>query len=338
MKRRGLMKLATAAAFVMAIPLGVQAQEVKLRVANWLPPVHHMTDTLRSWADELEKASGGEIKVEILKTPLAKPNGQYDLAKNGVVDIAYSVGAFQPKRFWKLNAAEVPFAAPSAEVAGVAAWRWYEKNGFIAKDTADTKLLALFAHAPHLYHSSVPLKSLEDFKGLKIRVGGNGVAIAKLLGSVPVGMPPGQTNEAMSKGTIDASQFPWESVKGFRLDEVSKHHLQVPGGTYAGIFFMTMNPKTWKKLSDKQKAAVTSVSGEWGSRFISKKWDEQEAIGKAIAEKAGNTINTLSEADTKKLFDMTRVFKNDWIAKADEAGLDGAALMKDYESIVSELK
>ncbi|MEJ6710072.1 MAG: TRAP transporter substrate-binding protein [Amylibacter sp.] len=338
MKRRNLIKSAMIAAVAMALPLSTQAEEIKLRVANWLPPVHHMTGTLRSWADALETASDGEIKVEVLTTPLAKPNGQYDLAKNGVVDIAWSVAAFQPKRFWKLNAAEVPFAAPSAEIAAVAAWRWYEQNGFIAEDTADTKLLALFAHAPHLYHSAVPLASLDDFNGLKIRAGGNGVRIAEMLGAVPVGMPPGQTNEAMAKGTIDVSQFPWESVKGFRLDEVSKHHLAIPGGTYSGIFFMTMNPRTWDKMSDKQKAALDSVSGEWGSRFISQEWDRQEAVGLEIAQKAGNTITTLSEADTKKLFDMTRVFADDWVAKADAAGLDGKALMMKYEAIVSELK
>ncbi len=338
MKRRNLIKSAMIAAVAMALPLSTQAEEIKLRVANWLPPVHHMTGTLRSWADALEAASDGEINVEVLTTPLAKPNGQYDLAKNGVVDIAWSVAAFQPKRFWKLNAAEVPFAAPSAEVAAVAAWRWYEQNGFIAEDTADTKLLALFAHAPHLYHSAVPLASLNDFNGLKIRAGGNGVRIAEMLGAVPVGMPPGQTNEAMAKGTIDVSQFPWESVKGFRLDEVSKHHLVIPGGTYSGIFFMTMNPRTWDKMSDKQKAAVESVSGEWGSRFISQEWDRQEAVGLEIAQKAGNTITTLSDADTKKLFDMTRVFADDWVAKADAAGLDGKALMMKYEAIVSELK
>ncbi len=338
MKRRNLIKSAMIAAVAMALPLSTQAEEIKLRVANWLPPVHHMTGTLRSWADALETASDGEIKVEVLTTPLAKPNGQYDLAKNGVVDIAWSVAAFQPKRFWKLNAAEVPFAAPSAEIAAVAAWRWYEQNGFIAEDTADTKLLALFAHAPHLYHSSLPLASLDDFNGLKIRAGGNGVRIAEMLGAVPVGMPPGQTNEAMAKGTIDVSQFPWESVKGFRLDEVSKHHLVIPGGTYSGIFFMTMNPRTWDKMSDKQKAAVDSVSGEWGSRFISQEWDRQEAVGLEIAQKAGNTITTLSGADSKKLFDMTRVFADDWVAKADAAGLDGKALMMKYEAIVSELK
>jgi TRAP-type C4-dicarboxylate transport system substrate-binding protein len=320
------------------MPLTAGAQEVKLRVANWLPPVHHMAKTLRSWADELEAASNGEIEVEIMTAPLAGPNGQYDLAKNGVVDIAWSVAAFQPKRFWKLNAAEVPFAAPNAEVAAVAAWRWYEQNGFIEEDTGDTKLLLLFAHAPHLYHSRVPLTSLADFDGLKLRAGGNGVRIAEMLGAVPVGMPPGQTNEAMSKGTIDASQFPWESVKGLRLDEVSSHHLEIPGGTYAGLFWMTMAPRTWDKLSDTQKDAVMSVSGEWGSRFISQRWDAEEAIGTAAANDAGNTITTLSEADTQKLFDMTRVFRDDWIAQANEAGLDGESLMQGFEAISAELQ
>ena len=337
MIRRGLMKSALAATLAMSLPVVAQAQDVKLRVANWLPPVHHMTGTLRAWADELEKASNGEISVEVMSAPLAGPNGQYDLAKNGVVDISWSVAAFQPKRFWKLNAVEVPFSAPSAEAAAVAAWRWYESNGFIEEDTSDTKLMLFFAHAPHLYHSRVPLTSLADFNGVKVRAGGNGVRIAEMLGAVPVGMPPGQTNEAMSKGTIDVSQFPWESVKGFRLNEVSTHHLVIPGGTYSGIFWMTMNPKTWDKLSDSQKEAVMSVSGEWGSRFISQEWDRQEAVGQALAEESGNTITTLSEEDTKQLFDMTRVFADDWIAKANEAGLDGQALYDNFNEIAASL-
>lgn len=337
MERRRLFKSAMIAAIAMSMPIVAQADTVKLRVANWLPPVHHMSKTLQSWGDELEKASGGEITVEVMKTPLAKPNGQYDLAKNGIVDIAWSVAAYQPKRFWKLNAAEVPFSAPNAESAAVAAWRWYESNGFIAEDTSDTKLLAFFAHAPHMYHSRVPLTSLDEFNGLKIRAGGNGVRIAEMLGAVPVGMPPGQTNEAMAKGTIDVSQFPWESMKGFRLNEVSSHHLVIPGGTYAGIFWMTMSKKTWNKLSDAQKEAVTSVSGEWGTRYLSQEWDRQEAVGMEVAQKAGNTITTLSKEETAKLFDMTRVFADDWIAQANEAGLDGAALMANFNEISAEL-
>lgn len=339
MTRRLLLSTALSTLLLGAVlPGQALAQTTKLRVANWLPPVHHMTSTLRAWADELETASNGELEVEIMTTPLAKPNGQYDLAKNGIVDIAYSVAAYHPKRFWKLMAVETPFAAPTAEKAGVAAWQWYEKHGFMAEDTGDTKLLALFAHAPHLYHSTKPLTSLADFKDKKIRVGGNGVKIAEMVGAVPVSMPPGQTNEAMSKGTIDVSQFPWESVKGFRLADVSSHHMVVPGGTYAGIFYMTMSPKTWKKLSDSQKAAVTKVSGEWGSRFISQKWDSVEQSGIDAATAAGNTITTMSDEDVAALKELIQPITDEWVTKADKAGLDGKALLEDYYKTVSSLK
>ena len=313
------------------------AAATKLRIANWLPPVHHMSQTLRAWADELEKASGGDLKVEVMTAPLAKPDGQYDLAKKGIVDIAWSVAAYHPKRFWKLMAVETPFAAPTAEAAGVAAWRWYKKQGFMAEDTKDTKLLALFAHAPHLYHSAKPLTKLADFKDLKIRTGGNGVKIAKILGAVPVFMPPGATNESLAKGTLDASQFPWESVKGFRLAGVTGHHLKIPGGTYAGIFFLTMSPKSWKKLSASQKAAVDKVSGEWGSRFISRKWDAAEQSGIDAAKAAGNTITVLSDAETAQLRKLLQPITDAWIAKANKAGLNGAKLLADHRAIVSGL-
>ncbi len=334
--RKWSLPFVVAAAIVLALPQD-SAAATKLRVANWLPPVHHMSKTLRAWADELEKASGGAIAVEVMTAPLAKPDGQYDLARKGIVDIAWSVAAYHPKRFWKLMAVETPFAAPTAEAAGVAAWRWYSKQGFLAEDTADTKLLALFAHAPHLYHSAKPLTKLADFKDLKIRAGGNGVKIARILGAVPVFMPPGATHDSLAKGTLDASQFPWESVKGFRLAGVTTHHLKVPGGTYAGIFFLTMSPKTWARLSDGEKTAVDKVSGEWGSRFISKKWDEAERDGIAAVEANGNTITILSAAETERLKEMVRPITDEWVEKANEAGLDGRALLADHRAIVSGL-
>lgn len=332
-----LLAVSIIAGLTAMLPGVATADTVKMRMANWLPPVHHMTASLRAWADELQTASNGEIEIEVMTAPLAKPNGQYDLVKNGVVDMAYGVAAYHPKRFWRLRAVETPFAAPNAEKAGVAAWRWYDKHGFMAEDTSDTKLLALFAHAPHLYHSAKPLESIADFKDKKIRVGGNGVKIAEIFGAVPVSMPPGQTQEAMSKGTIDVSQFPWESVKGFGLAGVSTHHLVVPGGTYAGIFYLTMSSKTWDKLSDEQKAAVTKVSGEWGSRYLSQKWDAAEQAGIDAVAEAGNTVTTLSEADTAKFKEMVQPITDEWIKQADDAGLDGKALIDDFYSIVSDL-
>jgi TRAP-type C4-dicarboxylate transport system substrate-binding protein len=271
-----------------------------------------------------------------MSAPLAKPNGQYDLAKNGIADIAWSVAAYHPKRFKLLTGAELPFTAPNAEVSSVAAWTWYEKNGFVEKETADTKLLTVFAHAPHAYHSSKPLATLADFKDLKVRAGGAGVEILKTLGAVPVFINAPGTNEALTRGTIDATQFPWESVKGFRLAKVTSHHLDVPGGTYAGLFYLTMSPKTWDSLSDSQKAAVTKVSGSWGARFIGQKWDAADQGGINAIKEAGGTINVLSDAETAQLKSGVSFLRYNWIKAANEMGLDGSALLDDLAGIVAK--
>lgn len=321
----------------LAAALPAHAQTKTLRVGNWLPPVHHMTATLEAWGAELEKASGGTLKVNVMKNALAKPEGQYDLAKNGVVDIAWSVAAYSPNQFQKLMAIEIPFLAPTAEVAAVAAWRWYDKNGFIAKDVPDTHLLTFFAHSPHTYHARREIKSLDDLKGLKIRAGGNGVLIAKALDMTPVFIAPAEANEALTRGTVDVTQFPWESVKGLRLAEAATHHIEFPGGLYPGIFYMTMNQRTWDSLSPQQKAAVDKVSGEAGARFISRLWEKADQAGKDAAKAHGNTITTLSPEQTDKLKQKLAFIADDWVKETSAKGLDGKALLADLRQTVRDV-
>ena len=76
-----LIAIVAVAAFFM-FSIGESFAETKtLRVANWLPPMHILVKTLNVWGEELSKASGGSLKVEIMKAPLAKPPGQYDLVQ-----------------------------------------------------------------------------------------------------------------------------------------------------------------------------------------------------------------------------------------------------------------
>ena len=60
------------------------AQSLTIKMAHWLPPVHHFTNTAGNWIKSVEAASGGKLKIILDKSALAKPPGQYDLAKKGV--------------------------------------------------------------------------------------------------------------------------------------------------------------------------------------------------------------------------------------------------------------
>ncbi len=311
------------------------AQTKTLRIANWLPPMHVLVKMLNAWGEELSAASGGSLKVEIMKAPLAKPPGQYDLVKKNIADMAWAVAAWSPKRFHLLRAIDMPFLFSTAEVGSAGLWDWYDKNKFADREFSDSKLVGAFVNPPHLYHSNKKLTALSDLKGQKIRAGGNGIGILKKLGAAPLFLSPGNTTQALQKGTIDGTQFPWEALKGFRLIKHSKYHLVIPKGLYTNAWWLSMSKKTWQSLSPAQKKAVKSV-GLSGSRLVGKGWDKSNVAAKQEVVKSGNTITVLNDADTVKLKKIVSYVEKDWVTKTNKMGLDGKALLTNLRQTIGK--
>lgn len=310
------------------------AQTVSLKMAHWLPPVHHMTQTAQAWIDAVEKASGGSIKIQLDKNALAKPPGQYDLAKNGVRDLAWSVGAYTPGRSPLFRFAEVPFASPNAETGSPGHIKWYLKHGFDKKEMGDTVLITSWVHGPGLLHSKKEVTKMEDMKGMKIRVGGGGVLTAKSLGAVPVNQSATQSHESLTRGTTEAAFFPWEAVHGFRLAGLVKYHLEVPGGLYTTPFALNMNKKKFEGLPAAARKLLMTEGGAKGAKLIGSLWDKADAVGRQDAVKAGNKIQTLSDAETKRWAKAIKIITDQWIAKGNEMGLNGKALMDELRQMM----
>jgi TRAP-type transport system periplasmic protein len=310
------------------------AQQQTLRMAHWLPPVHHMTDTLGRWIDSVSAASGGNLVIKLDKSALAKPPGQYDLVKSGVRDIAWGVAGYTPGRMPLIRAAEVPFATPSSAYGSPALQAWYTKNGLDKREFNDTKLITTYVHGPGLLHSKKPITTLEQLKGVKLRVGGGGVAIAKGLGAVAVAMSATKANESLRRGTTDGTMFPWESIKGFRLVKLVRNHLEIPNGLYTTSFWMTMNSKAWDKLSAANKAALTKAGGVAGARLIGEGWDAADKAAKALAIASGNTITTIAPAELARWAARLQFMNDDWIAKANAQGLNGKALLDELMAMM----
>ena len=308
----------------------------KLRMANWLPPFHHMTGSLAAWAENVKKASGGTLVIDVLKTGLGKPPGQYDLAKNSVVDLSYHVAGYTSGRFTAFRMMEMPFLAPNAEVGSAALWDWYTRNGLNKKEMNDVKLIAVFVHGPGVVHSKNAVKTLKDLNGLKIRVGGGGVEMAKALGAVPVPMSATKAHESLQRGTVSATLFPWESVKGFKLSGLVKYHLEIPGGLYTTSFALVMSPKTWKRLSAKHKAALEKAGGLNGSRFLGKRWDMADVAGRKVAANAGNNISTITSPELKRWARKISFMEKNWIGRVNKRGLNGQKLMTDLKATIKK--
>jgi TRAP-type C4-dicarboxylate transport system substrate-binding protein len=110
----------------------------------------------------------------------------------------------------------------------------------------------------------------------------------------------------------------------------------IPHGLYASAFWVTMNKKTWDGLTSVQKKGLETAGGIAGSRFIGSRWDAIEKMGKSVAKKNGNIINTLSSDDTATFKKMISFIEQDWIKKVAKSGADGKALLADLRATVKK--
>ena len=310
------------------------AQKQTLRMAYWAGPAHHMVKTQEAWIKTIEEYSGGNLTVELDKAPLAKPDGQYDLIKDGVRDMVWHVPAYTRGRFEMLGVGELPFLCPSATVCSPVLWDWYTKHKLIDKEFTDTKLLNVFVHGPGALHSTRAATTLDQIKDMKVRAGGAGVPIGKALGMSIVAMPATDAHEALARGTVEGVLFPYEALDSFRLSEVLKAHLDIPGGMYTATFVIVMNNDSFKKLTPGNQAALMKASGRAGSAMFGKHWDEADARARANAQKAGNAFNTLDAKELERWRPLLQFVRDSWLQEAKKRGHDGEALLKDFEAMV----
>ena len=332
-RKSTLLLLAAGVAFALGTAPAL-AQKQTLRMAYWAVPSHHMVKTLEGWVKMIEQASGGNLTVEVDKAPLAKPDGQYDLVKNGVRDMVWHVPAYTSGRFDMFQVAELPFLCPSASACASGLWKWYHKHGLDKKEFTDTQLLAAFMHGPGAVHTVKPVKNLEEVKDVKVRAGGAGVPIAKALGMSVVALPATAAHEALQRGTVEGVLFPWEAMPSFRLTELVKAHLEIPGGMYVASFVIVINPNSFDKLSAANKAALMKASGEVGSAYFGKKWDEADARAKEEAKKLGHSIQTLSAAELARWKQKLQFVEDEWLKKAKDKGHDAKKLLDDFKATV----
>ncbi len=324
----------------VAMTASAAQAETTLRVANWLPPTHPiMKDMIIPWGKMVEEATKGKVKVEVLPAPLGAPSAHFDIAKDGIADVTYSVHGYTPGRFALTEIAELPFLGDSAEATSVAYWRTTQKYFTKADEHKGVKLLSVFTHGPgHIFNAKHAVNEVDDLKDLKIRVGGGIINdIVKELGIVPIQAPSSKSYEILSNGVADGIMFPNESVPFFKIDKALKYMTEVPNGLYNTSFFLVMNQAKFDSLSKDEQAALMSVSGEAFARLAGKAWDAADAGGLTAIKAAGIEVTRFDDAAMTDLEKRVAFAEAKWLEKAEERGVDGPAALAFMRGEVAKL-
>ena len=94
------------------------AETVKLTYSNFFPPSHVQSKPAEAWSKEVEKRTGGKIKVEYFAgETFTKAQQCYDGAVEGLSDLGFSVLAYTRGRFPAISAVDLPLGYHSGMVA-----------------------------------------------------------------------------------------------------------------------------------------------------------------------------------------------------------------------------
>lgn len=341
MKRRLLMKSVAAAALAFGLAPMAMAQEVTLKLHQFLPPVATVpAKILKPWAAAVEQGAGGKVKIEHYDAMAlgGKPTDLMDQAIDGVADIVMTVVGYTPGRFPKTEVFELPFMMTDP-IATAKAFQELVDTDLQAGEYSGVKVLGAWVHGPGLIHSKDPITKLEDLAGKKLR--GPTRVISNMLaelGATPVGMPLPAIPEALSKGVIDGTVIPWEVTPSIRLAELAKNHLEFGGkeSLYTATIIMVMNKAKYESLPEDVRAAIDAESGMKLAEFAAQVMYDYDKPGRDIAVAAGNTITTLDEAEVARWKEKSKPVVDTWIADMQGKGIDGAALIEQAKALIAK--
>jgi TRAP-type C4-dicarboxylate transport system substrate-binding protein len=316
-----------------ALAGGAQAQTIELKLSHFIPPNHTFHKWALAWGEQLAKESNGRLKLTIYPNGqlVGPPNRQFDAARNGITDMAFVLHGVTPGRYPMTELVNLAFAWPKAgSGSAVTSKRMTElAPTYLAKEHEGLRILWMAAAMPIVVESKMPLAKLDDFKGIKIRyAGAQNRSLYEAMGAVPLLISPPESQDALSKGIIEAASFPYEGALSLDLGAVAKHATE-PGMATAP-FALVMNPAKYNSLPDDLKALIDRTSGPAAAEQYGKLWEAAEKHGREEFIKQGVQIHTLSDADVAELKKRMAPKIEEAIAAVDKAGKPGRKFYEEY--------
>lgn len=341
-RRRTLLKTGAAVALAGPALTGLAQQTVTLRFHTFMSPQSNVWLNMHmAWMNKVEKDSGGRIKFEAFPAMQlgGTPIQLYDQARDGVVDIVWTLPGNTAGRFPRIEAFELPFMMSTAEAASKAYWEY--RQTMAPEEFSDVHAIALHVHGPGMIHMKDKLiRNPGDLRGMKLR--GPTRQITKMLGylgATPVGMPLPQIPDALSKGVIDGCVIPWEVVPSIRVHELTRFHTEFePGGgsLYTTTFVMAMNKAKYESLSPDLKKVIDANSGLETSGWLGRTQQAGDPAARKMAVDRGNEILTLPPADAQEFRRRARQVEVEWVQDMDKRGFDGRKLLDTAKALIEK--
>jgi len=320
MRNQTVAFLASAAfAAVGASPVATQAQEV--RFANFLPATLPQIQVDQWFADELERRSGGKVKMKIFAAgSLGKPTELLKLVADGGVHGAATAPGYFPAQMPFLAATNsLPLAYKDAEQSSRILHTLYSETPALREEMRQNNVHPLFWHVidPYYLVCRTPVRTLADLRGKKVRSWGEDVPrLFKAVDAVPVSMLPAELYEGLQRGTIDCTPYSLATAVSLKLHEVAKYITFLSIGSPGG-WPQFYNLKVWESWSPETRKLFTEVA-EAAKKHELQVLAKADEEARKIMKAAG--VEFIEFPEQKKMEAMVPDFVKDWVSKMEKLG------------------
>jgi len=334
MNRREFNTSLLAGATLIAAPNVARSQTIELKLAYFVGDQHAMSRWLIKWSENLEKDSGGRIKVTRFPGSQMGPVQQhYDFARTGQADVSWFLHGATPGRFPLTELVQVPYLVGSAEIGTKVLNDPELRAKYLDAEHKGVKVLLLLTHQPgNVYTTKKAIRTVEDMKGLRLRFASPTIRdYVAALGGTPVGVLPTEQVEQLQKGTIDGAFLDYGGAGiAFKMGGILKYATELY--SFVSSFGVGMNEDFWKKLPPDLQALVTkSITGV--EKEVGQAWDGLDVPGKKAIMDGGAEAITLSPAENAKFRKIGAEVSAAKVKELDGKGMPASAIYAMMKSL-----
>ena len=336
--RRGLLKGAVAAGGT-AVVLGAAGQvgapyvgTAKGQTKTWKIqtswPGGIGLDIFKDWCNGIVESTGGELAFQPFGAKDVVGAWQlFDAVKNGVLDAMNPFTLYWAGRM----PASVFFSSYPLGPRTEGEWDtfFYGLGGLeIARELFAKHgmyYVGHVQHGPNIIHSKVPIRSIEDFKGRKMRVPGGMVAeLFSAAGARTTLLPGSEIFPALEKGTIDVADYVGPAINyALGFHQVTKYISMGPPGFMSiyqpvDLMDLTVGMKSWNALSPQMRRFVEAEVHVYSDLHFARIQKADQDAWKKFDE-AGTVVTRLSQEDVDKFTKLAVPLWFNWANKDKDA-------------------
>lgn len=311
---------------------------IDLKIATPKPPTASPVKAFKEWAQKVETASAGRVKITIYPAQsLVKLADVVQSTEKGICDIGDLVINREDQRYPLSSLLCLPFLGLGDPYeTGVKAWMEVEGK-FPEMKKESSRFKVLYRHASnggHIHTAKKPVRVPDDAKGIKIIAGGHLATIMKSAGASPIAISVPEWYASLERGLAQGQIIHYHGLYETKIYKLLPYHTELGYGVAMNTEEFIMSWETWNKLPPDIQKIFDDLS-PWLTDRVAELILEVDREALAEMRQGKHTFIKGSPQDEKLWQEIASPLHKEWVDKFQAAGLPAKAV---YEEILSVAK